>query len=374
VISDDLDTGGLENGGFRLTGNFSFGQNNDPYADLNGSALAACEVPEPRYPHQGLVMAPMGGGLMMFPPSGDPEDPEIRLHRPTATDAQSGIRSHLWKVSSRPDSTWSPDEDWHVASGEEFTVSGDPMEYGRDFYVSVLALNRAGIQSRALVYGPFEPADPTKPSEPDYCASATGSNPKLSADFDGLAVDLETGIEGYEYRVREAGGGVIRSWSDSAEWNVTSLPDLENTEALSLQDGTEYYLDMRAVNGQGRPGDAVTSGPVLVDFSPPSRPGIGTIYVTASQGRSLVLVRLTVPDDPDSGIMTTQWAIHREGDTQPVAFGSIDDRSGDIWWAPVSAPDNLLLQEGDYVFKVRSVNGLGRPSAVRTRTFHVDAP
>src|SRR5690625_1499940 len=151
------------------------------------------------------------------------------------------------------------------------------------------------------------------------------------------ALDPESGIRGYQYRVRGEDGSIVRDWSSSLEevdFNSVTAGSKVYTETLPLVDGASYYLDLRAINGYGLR-EVVTSGPVRVDFSRPPTPsaeiiavhdyygpdgepvevsstsgmgGVGAYLIASQLSRQVKLeVQVVIPEDPDSGVVARQW-------------------------------------------------------------------
>lgn len=292
--------------------------------------------------------------------------PVITLVSPTASDAESGVWDYWWRVDRTPDSTFDPTQ-WTGLPAGTSTVdaSGGSLDYQRQFYVSVIARNHAGTASVPLVYGPVTIADPTPPSRAAFCAGM-GTN-ALAAQFSGLAEDDETGIAGYQYRVRDAGTqATVRTWltgKGAVDWTGVGTANPVSTATLALTNGHSYYLDVRALNNQGMAGDVVVSGPVFYDGTPPPTP-----TATATIDTAVELTAQT-PLDPESGQMGLQYAVGTvagAGDVVPWQTLRVMPAATHRLSIPVA---KLLI--GDYYVSVRSVNTVGVPSATATAKFTV---
>jgi uncharacterized lipoprotein YddW (UPF0748 family) len=91
----------------------------------------------------------------------------------------------------------------------------------------------------------YKGSDPTEPSTPvvtddgAYTASWTSLHATWSAS------DSESGVAGYEYRVVDSGGTVVRDWTEAG-----TATDFTAT-GLSLMIGDSYIINVRATNGAG---------------------------------------------------------------------------------------------------------------------------
>ena len=294
--------------------------------------------------------------------------PQVVLSFPTATDPQSGLQDYFWYADQTPDSTLDPRQWIHLyPSQTSFTVGGSSLDYQHQFYVSVIARNHAGGASRPLVYGPFQVADPSPPTAPTYCGGTGASPGYLVAQLTTPAADPETGVKGYEYRVRDAAGGTVRAFptgTGAVDWAPQPANTVLSTGTLSLAGGHSYYLDVRALNWDNMPGPAVTSGPIGYDVTPPPAPG-----VTATYSSPQITLTVQAQDDPESGLLGLQ-----------VAVGTTPTGSDVIGWENIpkiivgqstqvlTAPGALL---GQYYVQVREIDRAGIPGPIATATFTV---
>ncbi len=190
----------------------------------------------------------------------------VSFTRPDATDPESGIAGYWWKVGARPESTFSTTGWTEQYRSTTVEAAGPPLDYQSQFYVSVVALNGDGLASVPLTYGPFRVSDPTPPTDPAFCAALSGTGKGFALAFSKESADPETGVAGYQYRVRTAAGTVVRDWPASGvDWTLTSS---RVTADLALTAGQSYVVDVRAVNGQGMATAPTGSGPVTVPLPP----------------------------------------------------------------------------------------------------------
>lgn len=298
---------------------------------------------------------------------GPGEPPRAAFRRPDALAGPSGIRGYYWKVGRDPEThfvegTWTflePDT-------REFTVDGDPLAYGENFHLSLVAVSYAGRVSEPLVHGPFTVADVTPPSEPVFCAGVDSST-RLQVIFSSPSTNPETGVEGYRYRVR-LGTDVIRDWpSEGVDWPGTlGTGDAASTAPLTLTDGGRYFVDVLALNPDGIASEVRSSGSVLFDTSPPPQPSGGASWRAIAP--TLFVVRVDAPDDPHSGIRAIQYAVGTGSHLHDV-----------IPWSAVAVSEagrhrlDLTISEPQsghtYWVQLRTVNGAGLPSTTFRTSF-----
>ncbi|HOA73932.1 MAG TPA: family 10 glycosylhydrolase [Phycisphaerae bacterium] len=91
----------------------------------------------------------------------------------------------------------------------------------------------------------YKGADPTPPTVPVVTDSGDYSSSWNSLQASWSATDDETGISRYEYRIVQAGGPVVRDWTDAGtDTSVTATN-------LPLLVGAVYIWEVRAINGAG---------------------------------------------------------------------------------------------------------------------------
>jgi hypothetical protein len=324
-----------------------------------------CPINQPLLPGTPL-------GVPLFPVgaigwSGGGEAPTgaapTRLFRaPAFEDQESGVATYLYKVTQQPETTYTEGA-WtqFVPSNGYFTVQGAPLDYTGTFYVSVVARNAAGLMSRPVVSPAFTVPDPSAPSMPEYCAGANSGPSAASfyASITNASADEETQVAGYQYRVRDQYGTVVRDWpATGTDWSSGS--GARNTALLNLVNGMRYYLDVRALNGQSMTSPWVTSGLVAFDnTAPPTPSGAFTWYFG-----SMPTLTVTIPVDPETGITSLQWAVGTSETTADVSAWQAVSVSGGVVTFNVTVPATLV---GPTLWaRFRSVNGAGVPSAIFT--------
>jgi len=153
----------------------------------------------------------------------------------------------------------------------------------------------------------------------------------------------------YEYALGTYPGG-----TDVLDF--TSTPDCEVAlDDLFLDNGARYYFSVRAVDEDGRTGEAGVSDGILVDFTPPSIPSvIDDGAYTPYTGRLQAFVGSI---DPESGIGVTAYSV-----------GTAPGRSDVVGWREWSGEGvlsihGLSLAHGvSYFVNVRAFNSAGLAS------------
>jgi hypothetical protein len=295
--------------------------------------------------------------------------PSASFNMPAAHDYESGLRDYFVRLDRAPGST--PDSlHWEefAANHTAFTVSFPSADYQNPYYVSLVARNMSNQYSAALVYGPFVASDQTPPSYPTFCAGMGTGAGQLAVQLTAPSADPETGVRGYQYRVRDAASNaVVRNFpatTDTVDWSQAAAGAVLRTRALPMTDGHQYYLDLRAVNGQGYATDVLASGPFLYDASSPPTP-----VATATYGSGAIAVTVNAGSDPQSGLMGLQVAVGKSATGADILpwqeIGNVPSGQSTI-----SLPVGTLLI-GAYYVQVREVNGVGWAGATTTTSFTV---
>ncbi|GEM_PF-3556754 len=293
------------------------------------------------------------GGFNFF--SGDTIPPGLRVRFSPASDAESGIQQYVFKVTRQANDP-NPNTGWHLLGQDEsgrplreIKLIGQPLAYLDSFYVHIRAMNRAGILGASVSAGPIRPLDRTKPVKPEF---SYGVNPAdepyyISAPDQivvGIkpAVDHETGIRNYEYKIGTSpGGSQITGWTSQ---NITAfssnknlgtrnfpcdmsgqglpcytgfigvvIPGMESQGEhlkitnLNLSNGQTIYLSLRAVNGDGLRSPVVTSKKMLVDFTPPPAPLVSLSYDYSTHKMAVSLLNYKDAESKIYGLKVGIW-------------------------------------------------------------------
>ncbi len=237
----------------------------------------------------------------------------LLLGLPTATDGETGVAAYHYRVDAAAPTGPVPTDGWTPipVGGTSFTATGPQMLYGQPRWVSLVAENGAGGRSAPIVYGPVTVADPTGPNAPSFCADISSTG--FVAYMHTPSVDAETGVRGYQMRVRGPTGAIVRDFpaGTAVDWpanqaaagqgfrlaNASASTQTTIASIGTASTGGRHIVELRAVNGSGAFGDVARSGEVLVDFSPPPMAG-----VSSSWRGFVATLTLSIADDPESGI------------------------------------------------------------------------
>ncbi len=290
----------------------------------------------------------------------------VSFQRPAAGDVGSGIRTYYWRVDTTRSVAFDSTAWTDAGLDASVTAEGDPLSYTGTFYFSVVAIDWAGNVSAPLTYGPFRATDATPPQAPHYCVAMGSAAGRLRVAMDSVAVDRETGIEGYRYRVR-AGGSTLRDFGSSFDLSGSQPAGSFETSTLPLIDGTSYYVDVQAWNHSGQASPLTTSGPFLYDHTPPPMPAAHAQEMSPF-GVAFVRITITAYDDPHSGLAAQYIAIGSTlSGVDVLAPRQVATNRTGTYSITLSLPN--ATRGRTYYLHVMTVNGAGLRSQVRTVSF-----
>ncbi|XP_078696304.1 uncharacterized protein LOC144924691 isoform X1 [Branchiostoma floridae x Branchiostoma belcheri] len=145
------------------------------------------------------------------------------------------------------------------------------LQHGHTYYVTIRATDYVGFTVTSVSQGVT--IDVTVPMVTDVKINVGGryhlSTSSVTARWDGVFLDPESGISHYEWSVGSGPGHAdIMAFTRTESEEAVSDPALD----LQLQEGHVYYVSVKAYNGAGLSVIAV-SWPTVVDSSPPE-PGV----------------------------------------------------------------------------------------------------
>ncbi len=251
----------------------------------------------------------VGGGLPV----------RMSFTMPAATDPETGIGAYNYRVDSVAPSAELPTDGWYdiPVAGPSFLATGPTFVHGRPRWITYVARNQAGRASQPLVYGPITVADPSVPTTPVFCGDYASGG--FIAFMTTPATDDETGIRGYQLRIRGPNGTVVRDWpsAGAVDWPAAQAgADQGIRIAIAPAVGGPHRVELRAVSGLGVAGGAASSGDILVDLTaPPAAALAGTV-----SGGNAVL-NLSLSNDPESGIAGVDVAFANGPDDPTFAGG-----------------------------------------------------
>ncbi|XP_078616241.1 uncharacterized protein LOC144884661 [Branchiostoma floridae x Branchiostoma japonicum] len=145
------------------------------------------------------------------------------------------------------------------------------LQQGHTYYATIRATDYVGFSVTSVSQGVT--IDVTAPMVTDAKIDVGGryhlSTSSVTARWDGVFLDPESGISHYEWSVRSGPGHAdIMPFTRTESEEAVSDPALD----LQLQEGHAYYVSVKAYNGAGLSVIAV-SWPTVVESSPPE-PGV----------------------------------------------------------------------------------------------------
>jgi hypothetical protein len=264
----------------------------------------------PLLPVCGMGLAPRGGtatkvwdGRLVMVAANDAvvggTTARVVLSRPDATDPETGIGGYWYHIDSVAPTSLLPADGWReiLETGATFTATGPAFTYGRPRWVTLVALNQTGRRSAPITVGPFTVADPSAPSAPVFCADYGQGG--FIAYLTTPSVDEESGVRGYQVRVRGNGGAIVRDFpaNGAIDWPATQALANTGVRLTVAPGGGLHTVELRAVNGVGAAGAAAQSGQMLIDATPPPVAG-----ATGSYSLLGATINLTLANDPESGL------------------------------------------------------------------------
>ncbi len=296
----------------------------------------------------------------------------LRYNRPTATDGETGIAAYQFRVDTVAPSGAVPLDGWTDLPGTDatFVATSPLLVYGRPRWVSLAARNGAGSISAPLTHGPQTVNDGTGPNAPVFCADYSSGG--FIAYMATPSADAETGVRGYQMRVRGPTGAIVRDFPSgrSVDWPATqAAAGMGVRVPVGLASGGAHTVDLRAVNGAGVVGDIASSGTLMVDVSPPPVAGVsGTASIAG------VRLNLTIATDPESGLSGVEiafgtgvvdlWSLRAPPPQLLVPYTTYAARAGTSTLS-IPLPESVSRTPGLTVY-VRVRNGVGLLSAVST--------
>lgn len=288
--------------------------------------------------------------------------PSLTLNWLPSADNESfvkGYKGRLW-TPNQPAADW---EDLELNTS--FTKSN--LNYNDTLNIEVQAVNNANLESNRLTYGPTRMPDPTAPTA---CNAAYGYGRVPNTGyliFSRKSSDYETGIKGYQVAIGTTSNNMNKvSWADSAYIAAGSIGNYNQARFpnFNLDDGT-YYVRVRAINGQNKPGPFCVTGPLIIDSSPPLTPG--AVCSITTNRLAQFKIELNNISDPESGITKIEYCI-----------GSANHRHDIIEWTSVSSDSPIripLTQIGyrpntNYYIGIQVYNSVGAVSQPFWTTFN----
>ena len=280
----------------------------------------------------------------------------------------SAILNYRYRVSADAGATWSPDwtnvpdsDDAGTALADERSVTLTGLANGTEHTIELVAVNAFGAGAGAT--GTATPEQvPGPPS--DFTASLGDRSAVLAweapSEIGGSA------IQKYRYRV-SADRGVTWSpdWTDVPDGNADGeLSDERDYTVTGLANGTEHFVELRAINGAG---DGV---PTRATVSPAKPPGMPASFAVAPGDRSATLTWAAPLETGGSAVAGyefrmstdggTTWILDWTGIRDGVDEGA--DRADETTYTLIGLANGTEL-----VFELRAVNAAGGGTPVEAR-------
>ncbi|TVQ13353.1 MAG: hypothetical protein EA364_06880 [Balneolaceae bacterium] len=272
------------------------------------------------------------------PETTDRQTPNHTLSWNAATDNVSGIWKYEYAItqSAEPNDHDFKEDQFTSSLLKSFSGSSEKyahiVDYITPVYLHVRSVNNAGLRSDISSIGPYKPADMTRPTVPEfrtYVSSGTGfllPNDIVCGFITREATDPETGITGYQFSIGTSpgaddvrpwpGAGDIDAFSNEFKMNTNNVPNHLCINKSEFPEGQNLYLNTRALNGQNMASRVVSSGPFLLDSTPPviGSVNFGETTILESDGR----ITINNTQDPESGIVKIEYRIINNSTNQVV--------------------------------------------------------
>jgi hypothetical protein len=335
--------------------------------------------------------------------AGTPTRPELKARWKAASDDQSGIMKYEYVVTrDNPDHPFQPfggdvGSAWNSTSE---TITGDWLSYVDSVWVHVRAVDNARNKGESLTLGPYMVEDNSPPSLPEVHPMVVPNGVRLY--FAKPAYDLESGIEGYQYEVRNANTqNVVKSFPSDAsveigpqcpqssgqyaiiqadmtidsgqsaprpgpeKWTPDADPmgctpesDVNTAPYFFISNsevptGVPLTIRLKAVNGQEERSAPVSTEPVTLDNSAP------TVSASASSGSNSSNVSVTIHEahDPESGIAKVEHSGGFGGWTEVTTHSSPPTKPKSYSFTITGLPQ--VNSQGPQSISVRITNGAG---------------
>ena len=268
----------------------------------------------------------------------------------SSLDPESGVVRYKYAVGTSPGA----DDVVPFADAGDAThmsLTGLQLVNGKTYYISVRAVNAAGLVSTAGVSDGIK-IDTTPPSRPVVIDDGEYSTNLTTLHASWTCSDAESGVAEYEYAIGTSPGS-----ADAASFTSAGKATEISRSGLNLVSGKRYYVSVRAKNDAGLVSETGESDGITIDTSEPSVPVVTDTGAYSSSTNTLSASWTS--SDPESGIAKYEYAIGTSpGAADIIAFTDVGINT------QVTRIDLQLVSGKDYYFTVRATNGAGLGSAL----------
>ena len=319
-------------------------------AGLESEGHSQCTVLDWTAPEQGFVYDGLSGADVDF----TSEANTLSAKWINFQDGESGLAKFEWCIGTSPLQHNNTMPCTSVGVDTSATSKSDSLRDGVRYFVTVIAINNAGLRVSQVSNG----------------VTIDSTSPVISTIRDGLSevdeefsqndlavsanwfpfVDDVSGIERYEVAV-----GTHRGRNDVVDFtNVSTMT--QAVISCKLQQQSVVYVTVRAVNRAGLSSLSFSNG-VLVDTTPPTA-GLVWIKTRNSSGYQAQNDQLSAEwmgfADDESGLVRYEWAICA------LDSGTCVQDFTDVHLNKNVSTEAVELQDGkSYIVKVRAFNGAG---------------
>jgi len=276
---------------------------------------------------------------------------QLQANWAASSDVESGIADYLVAVGTTPGVA--DIYNWTSAgAATSTTITGLSLTASTTYYISVKAVNGAGLQSAATTSDGITVTDSTPPTSISNINDGTGTDTSVSTSLTTLSAnwsdssDTETGITQYWYCI-----GTSLGLCDVVNWTSAGTATSTTITGLTLVEGTTYYVNVKAENGIGLFSDIATTDGVTVDTGNPvlviTSPAAGA---TISGTNSIIG---TISDPTLTG-----WSLSYGPGTTPATWKDIASGTTEIASATIGTWDASTLN-GPYVLRLTATDLVG---------------
>jgi len=323
-------------------------------------------------------------------------DPNSEAGRsPDAPQNHSGVARFEYALSGEENMPVQEfDQIFDTVQGDELIIENPDFEVGEEIYWHIRAVDHAGNIGDLNTFGPFSLQDHTLPVAGELRAIPEPNGMKLFVIEPPF--DPESDLLGIQYALsmRNDLSALIRPFPNGnqvdLDWDLDRSMGLHSSSFLNYNryveipeeemresGGQPFYILYRSVNTEGMTSDIYSTGPLVLDGSPPLSANVDVRFNYAfQQGSQVTRYRIEVGNlrDPESGILKVEYWIERRinptdswsdisslaGFEHFVLAEYEGPRQGPIQLNPVfSPPLNYNYPSTEYRVKVRITNGSG---------------